>query len=196
MSANQIKAPLSKTYRQNQWRALEEIVKRNQARAIGVSHYCKSHMEDILEIASIRPAINQVEFHVGMGNAGPDANDYRDWMTSEGVVFQSFSPLCGPCCMADTTGTCTFDKELITGHLVTAIGAKYNKTGVQVALRWQVQQGIPVIPKTSNPVHMRQNMEIFDFELSEDDMNMLTNSPTPPVTGGGDGKTSGDCGLQ
>lgn len=195
MSANQIPAPLSKTYRQNQWRALEEIVRKNQARAIGVSHYCKQHMKDILEIASIRPAINQVEFHVGMGSAGPDADDDREWLKSEGIVFQSFSPLCGPCCQGKPK-TCTYNKELINGPLVTSIGAKYNKTGVQVSLRWQVQQGIPVIPKTNNPLHMLQNMQIFDFELSGEDMKALSSSSTPPVCGGGDGKTSGDCGLQ
>jgi diketogulonate reductase-like aldo/keto reductase len=183
--------------RQEQWRALEDLVLAGKAKAIGVSHYCQRHMMDILNMPNlrIRPAINQVEFHVGMGMAGPEATDYRSWLATQNITYQSFSPLCGPCCMGDSTGTCTYNKELITGELVTSIGAKYNKTGPQVALRWQVQQGIPVIPKSDNPKHILQNMQLFDFELSGEDMARLTSSPTPPVTGGGDGKTSGDCGL-
>jgi len=183
--------------RQEQWRALEDLVLAGKARAIGVSHYCQRHMMDILTMENlrIRPAINQVEFHVGMGSASPLADDYRHWLATKNITYQSFSPLCGPCCMGDTTGKCTYNKELLTGELVTSIGAKYNKTGPQVALRWQVQQGIPVIPKSDNPKHILQNVQLFDFELSDEDMSALTSSPTPPVCGGGDGKTSGDCGL-
>eukprot|EP00940_MAST-03C_sp_MAST-3C-sp2_P002028 g2028.t1 len=185
----------SKAMRQEQWKAMEELHEQKKARAIGISHYCRRHLDDILEIARIKPAINQVEFHIGMGSAGPNATDDREYLESKGITFQSFSPLCGPCCMGDTTGKCTFNKELITGDLVTSIGAKYNKTGAQVSLRWQVQQGIPVIPKTDTVSHLKENIDLFGWELSSDDMDALTSATTPPVSGGGDGLTSGDCSM-
>eukprot|EP00939_MAST-03C_sp_MAST-3C-sp1_P003952 g3952.t1 len=185
----------SKAMRQEQWKAMEELHKQGKARAIGISHYCRRHLDDILEIAIIKPAINQVEFHVGMGSANTNATDDRAYLESKGITFQSFSPLCGPCCMGDTTGKCTYNTELITGDMVTEIGKKYNKTGAQVSLRWQVQQGIPVIPKTSSKEHLEENLALFGWELSKEDMDTLTSSPTPPVSGGGDGLTSGDCSM-
>jgi diketogulonate reductase-like aldo/keto reductase len=210
----------SKKMRQDQWRAMEKLHKEGKARAIGISHYCRRQLDDVLEIATVKPAINQVEFHVGvrksllihslthslthfftqqqhtqMGSAGVNATDDRAYLESKGVTFQSFSPLCGPCCMGDTTGKCTFNEDLITGEMVTSIGAKYNKTGAQVSLKWQVQQGIPVIPKTNNKEHLEQNIDLFGWELSKEDMHTLTSATSPPVSGGGDGLTSGDCAM-
>jgi len=181
--------------RQQQWKALEYLFSAGKTRAIGTSHFCRRHMEDILKVATIKPAVNQVEYHVGMGQAGSNATDDKQWLESQGIVFQGFSPLCGPCCMGDTTGKCTYNKDLINGPIVTTIGKKYNKTGVQIALKWQVQQNIPVIPKTSNPKHQLQNAQLFDFTLSDKDMETLSLQTSPPVVGGGDGINSGDCGL-
>lgn len=181
-----------KELRQQEWKALEAFSKAGKARAIGVSHYCRSHMEDIFEMASIKPAVNQVQFHVGMGQAGVNATDYKDYMKAMGVVYESFSPLCGPCEGTDKT-------ELITGKLVTSIGAKHGKTGPQVALKWQVQQGIPVIPKSSNPVHMAQNIDLFSWTLDAEDMAALSAATVPAVSGvpGPDGApVSGDCDVK
>lgn len=180
-----------KSMRQEQWRALEAFVRAGKARAIGVSHYCRRHLDDILEIATIHPAVNQVQYHVGMGSAGGNATDDMAYMRSKGVTFEGFSPLCGPCGGTDA-------KELISGELVTSIGKKYNKTGAQVALKWQVQNGIPVIPKTSNPEHMRQNADLFDWTLFGGDMHALSQATVPAVAGspGPGGKpVSGDCSV-
>ena len=176
-----------KASRQVMWRAMEDFALNGKARAIGVSHYCKRHLQDILSIARVPVAVNQVQFHVGMGMAGPNATDDRTFCKENQVVYESFSPLCGPC------GT----DELINGPLVTSIGKKYNKTGAQVSLRWQVQQGIPVIPKTDNVVHLRENMDLFSWTLSPMDMDALTASKSPPVAGGQPGPpaTSGDCSI-
>ncbi|KAK3241247.1 hypothetical protein CYMTET_48969 [Cymbomonas tetramitiformis] len=170
------------------WTALEVLHKAGKARAIGVSHYCKRQMEDVLEIATVKPAVNQVEFHLGMGTTSDEGNDYRAFDKENGILYQSFSPLCGPCGPKA-------HMELIAGEVVTGIGAKYNKTGAQVSLKWIVQQGIPVIPKSDNPKHILANMDLFDWELSAEDMATLTAKTYPPVSGGGDGKTSGDCGI-
>ena len=181
-----------KAMRQAQWRAMEAFAKAGKARSIGISHYCRKHLDDVLEIASIAPAVNQVQYHVGMGTAGPNATDDKEYMLKRGVTYESFSPLCGPCDGADRT-------ELISGKLVTSIGAKYGKTGAQVALKWQVQQGIPVIPKSSNPTHIAQNLDLFSWTLSDEDMAALTAAKSPPVagaTGPAGEPTSGDCDIE
>ena len=120
-----------KAARQAEWRALEAFVRAGKTKSIGISHYCRKHLDDILEMATIPPAVNQVQFHVGMGSAGVNATDDREYMQSKNVTYEGFSPLCGPCDGADKM-------ELITGKLVTEIGAKHHKSGAQVALKWQV----------------------------------------------------------
>merc|ERR1712194_287876 len=126
-----------------------------------------------------------------MGSAGDDSTDCKPWMESHGILYESFSPLCGPC--NATTGD---NKALITGSLVTGIGRKYNKTGAQVALRWLVQQNIPVIPKSNNEKHIKENMEVFDFTLSSEDMASLKSATVPAVGGGPSASDSGDCGMK
>lgn len=179
-----------KAKRQAEWRALQAFAKAGKARSIGVSHYCRRHLDDVLELGGTPPALNQVQFHVGMGGAGPNATDDRAYHAKVGVAYMGFSPLCGPCDGKDGT-------ELISGELVTSIGAKYGKTGAQVALKWQTQQGIPVVPKSANPVHQAQNIDLFDWELSATDMAALDAATSPPVAGdkGPSGYVSGDCAV-
>jgi len=175
-------------FRQEQWRSIERFHKAGKARAIGVSHYCKRHIEDIMKVATVQIAVNQVQFHVGMGTAVDNATDYRAYDATVGITYQSFSPLCGPC-----PGPA--HKELITGDLVSSIGKAHGKTGAQVSLKWQVQQKIPVIPKSNNPKHIAQNIDLFGWELAEDEMKQLTDAVTPAVAGGPNGDDSGDCGI-
>ncbi|CAE7838968.1 P100/11E [Symbiodinium sp. CCMP2592] len=110
--------------RQTEWTALENWAKSGKARAIGVSHYCRRQLDDVLKVATVPVAVNQVQYHVGMGTAPTASTDDRDYMRAKGVLYQSFSPLCGPCDPPDNT-------ELLNGTLVTGIGARYNKTGPQ-----------------------------------------------------------------
>lgn len=84
---------------------------------------------------------------------------------------------------------------LLNGPLVSGIGKKYNKTGAQISLKWQVQLGIPVIPKSSSVTHLKENIDLFDFTLSDDDMAMLTAADFPAVSGGPGPDDSGDCGI-
>merc|ERR1712039_616506 len=94
----------------------------------------------------------------------------------------SFSTLCGPCDGDEP-------KELINGPLVTGIGKAHNVSGPQVALKWAVQQGIPVVPKSSNPKHLAEDFDLFSFTLTDAEMARLTAAKTP-ATGAAD---SGDC---
>jgi len=172
--------------RQDDWRALEKFYKEGKAKAIGVSHYCKRHVQDILEISTLPIAVNQVQYHVGMGMAGPNATDDKKYMEQQGILYQSFSPLCGPCGKGHD--------ELIKGELVSEIGKKHNKTGAQVSLKWLIQHGIPVIPKSDNEEHLRNNLDIFDWQLGLVDMFKLDSATSPAVAGGFSG-TSGDCDI-
>jgi len=172
----------SPSLRKEEWLALEKWALEGKAKAIGVSHYCKSHVDDTLSAATLPIALNQVMYHVGMGTSPDVATDYKDYMQQLGIVYMSFSTLCGPCDGDDP-------KVLTEGSLVTEIGKKYGKTGAQVALRWAVQQGVPVVPKSQNPKHLAEDLDLFSFELSESDMERLS-SATTPATGA---KDSGDC---
>ena len=206
--------------RRDEWRALEDFHRAGKARSIGVSHYCPRHLTDLLDDPSvtIKPAANQVcegedreeterlprppraltprpcsvrvqvEFHIGMGSGGVNSTDGLKFMREKGVAFLSFSTLCGPC-GADA------HEELINGPLVSQIGAKYKKSGAQVSLKWAVQQGIPVVPKSANPTHLKENLDLFGWSLTKEEMATLSAATSPPVTGGGDGHTSGDCGI-
>lgn len=172
-----------KKQRQEQWKKLEELYKTGKARSIGISHYCPNHIDDILEIATVKPSLNQVEYHVG----SQDIDHVIDKCTKEGIYFMSFSPLCGPC---------DYKKEdsLITGDLVTEIASHYpGKNGAQVSLRFIVQQALQgdqrslfagVIPKSNNPKHMASNADIFDFELTNEDMKRLKEATKPAAEGG------------
>ena len=165
--------------RQEEWLALEDVYKRGEARSIGISHYCASHIDDVLAVATVPPSVNQVEYHVGSG----DVDEVIAKCAASGIYFMSFSPLCGPC---DTTP----EDSLISGQLVTAIGAKYNVSGSQVALRWIVQQALEkpfmagVIPKSDNPEHIAANADLFSFELSADDMATLSAATMPAAEPG------------
>ena len=190
------KAAGGKASRQTMWKVMEKFVQAGKARAIGVSHYCQRHLQDVMEIATIPIAVNQVQYHVGMGSpttSSINATDSKAFCDANGVTYQSFSPLCGPC--QDAKGNP--DRSLITGPLVTNIGKKYGKSGAQVSLKWQVQSGIPVIPKTDNPVHLQENIDLFDWTLSPEDMAALSAATTPTVAGVGTGAAavSGDCSI-
>lgn len=170
----------SKAMRQEEWQALEEIYYSGKARSIGISHYCPQHIDDILEIATVMPSINQVEYHVGSG----DVDGVMQKCRENNITFMSFSPLCGPC---------QYDPEdsLITGTLVTDIAEHYNVTGAQVSLRFIVQQALEegsfiggVIPKSNNMDHIVSNMDLFSFELSKEDMEQLRQARKPSAEAG------------
>ena len=168
--------------RQETWLALEEIYFRGQARSIGVSHYCESHIDDVLDVATIMPSLNQVEYHVGSGDVDSVIRKCRAF----NITFMSFSPLCGPCQLDSP------DDSLIHGKLVSEIAQNYpGKMGSQVALRFIVQQALVdgsyiggVIPKSNNLDHIRSNMNIFDFNLSDEDMDRLKAANKPSAEGG------------
>jgi len=178
----------SREARQEEWLVLESIYYDGKARSIGMSHYCPSHIDDVLDIASVQPAINQVEYHVGSG----DVDHVIEKCKETGITFMSFSPLCGPCEYAP-------EDSLVHGKIVSEIAENYaNVSGSQVALRFIVQQALSekssrtdnrsyiggVIPKSNNVDHIRSNMDIFSFQLNQEDMEKLRNTQRPAGEGG------------
>ena len=159
----------SKAARQATWRGLEAIYKSGKARAIGVAHFCQRHMQDVLEVATVPISVARDEWHVGMG---ADPLGLKSFCASHNISFQSSSSLCGNCGASRT--------ELISGPLVSSIGAAHNATGAQVALRWLVQSGSPVTPASASAKHLAQDLDIFRFALTASEMERLSDATSPP----------------
>jgi len=151
---------------QDQWKAMEDFYKSGKAKAIGVSNYCPSSLECIAKTATVTPAVNQVQFHIGMGTDPIGLKSYGD---SKGIVTQAYSPL------GDGS------KELITGDLVTGIGKAHNATGAQVALRWLIETGVPLSTKTTKQSHMQEDLDIFGkkFPLAASEKTTLDAATKP-----------------
>ena len=139
-----------------------------------------AHMRDILDVASVPIAANQVEYHVGMRGGA----DSQAWMRAQNITLLSFLPLCGQCDGDDRTA-------LINGSLVSRIGAKHGKSGAQVSIRWLIQSGVPAIPRSKNPDYAAQDLDVFDFELDAADMAALDAATTPAAADG----PSDDCAI-
>ena len=138
------------------YRALEDAYKEGKLRAIGVSNFYPDHFIDLASNVEIPPMVNQVETHVF--NQQSDARKYMDEF---GCRIMSWGPL--------AEGRNGF----FTNPVLEAIGRKYGKSVAQVALRWLIQRGVIIIPKSVNIERMAQNLDIFDFSLSEDDMQAI-----------------------
>ena len=135
------------------YRALEEAYKAGKLRAIGVSNFYPDHFIDLASNMEIVPAVNQVETHVFDQQTEP-----QRIMEEFGTHIMSWAPL--------AEGRNGF----FTNPLLSRIGAKYGKTVAQVALRWLIQRGVIIIPKSTHIERMQQNFNIFDFQLSPEDM--------------------------
>lgn len=138
------------------WRALEELYEAGKIRAIGVSNFYPDRMVDIASFTRIRPMVNQVETHPF--NQQKLAKEYMD---KYGVQIEAWAPF------GEGRG------GLFENETLKAIGAKYGKTTAQVMLRWHIQRGVVVIPKSSHIDRMEENIQVFDFALSEEDMNTI-----------------------
>ena len=135
------------------WRAMEEAYKAGKLRAIGVCNCYPHVLADICETVEILPAVNQVELHPFFQQENALA-----LMREYGVVPEAWGPFAE-------------GKHGIFAHpVLTAIGQKYGKSAAQVALRWNVQRGVVVIPKSVHKERMEQNLDIWDFQLSPEDM--------------------------
>ncbi len=140
------------------WKALENLLDLHCVRSIGVSNFKKDHLEPLLASANVAPMVNQVEC-----NPGHQQKELRAFCSDNNIVVQAWSPL--------GRGRILENPQLLK------IAEKYGKSVAQVALRWELQSGIVPLPKSDNPQRISQNIDIFDFSLSEDDMAVINTLP-------------------
>ncbi len=145
--------PVKGCYKET-WKVLEEIYRSGRARAIGVSNFLVHQLEDLLADAAIVPAVNQVEFHPRLRQP-----DLLKFCREQGIQLEAWSPLA--------------QGQIIHEPRVQKLAAKYHKTPVQIVLRWDLQHEVVTIPKSIHADRIAENTQIFDFELSQEDMDAL-----------------------
>ena len=138
------------------YKDMQKAVKDGRVKSIGLSNFESERLEEVLAMAEIPPSVLQVECHPYY-----QQNDLKKRVEKYGTVIEAWYPIGHG------------DKGLINEPLFTKSGQKYGKTNVQIILRWHIQEGTIVFPRSTNPVHIQENFEIFDFELTEDEMNEI-----------------------
>lgn len=138
------------------WSDMEKIYQTGKARAVGVSNYQQNHIQEILNLKSLVPAVNQIELHPYLSQ-----KPMVDFASQHSIKIESWSPLCAN------------KNNLLQEQSLKEIGQKYSKSAAQVVLRWNIQRGLIVIPKSSNPKRQEENISIFDFELTNEDMQKI-----------------------
>ena len=138
------------------WRALEELYEQGKLKSIGISNFYPDRMIDLCSFSRIKPMVNQIELH-----PFDQQIEAQKWMQKYNVVTEAWAPF------AEGKG------GLFTNPTIAEIGKKYQKSVAQVVLRWEIQRGIVVIPKSVHADRMKQNFEVFDFKLTDEDMNVI-----------------------
>ncbi len=137
------------------WQELEKLYADGQIRAIGVSNFKPHHLEELLKEAKTVPAVNQIELHPLMSQ-----QETRKFCDEKGIKVESWSPLMQA-------------GKLLEDPLINKLASKHNKEPAQIVLRWHIQSGLIVIPKSVTPKRIKSNIDIFDFELSQNDMEQI-----------------------
>lgn len=145
--------PVKGKYKES-WRALETLYREGRVKAIGVSNFQIHHLQDVMEGAEIKPMVNQVEFHPRLTQ-----KELLQFCREQGIQLEAWSPL--------------MQGELLNDPVLQEIGAKYGKTVAQVILRWDLQHGVITIPKSTKEARIIENASIYDFSLSEEEMNRI-----------------------
>ena len=137
------------------WRGMVRLLEDGKVRAIGVSNFKPAHLDRLLEETGVAPHVNQVQLDPTIPRA-----DERSYHAAHGIVTESWSPIgAGGDLLADAT--------------IGDVARSHGKTPAQIVLRWHVQLGLVPIPKTSKPERLAENIDVFDFELSPDDMDRI-----------------------
>ena len=140
------------------WRGFEKAYKEGKIRALGVSNYQQKHLEALDEFATVKPVVNQIEFHPGYTQI-----DNVRYCQSRGMLVQAWSPLGNGAVLKDET--------------LAAIAAKYGRSVAQICIRFALQNDVLPLPKSVTPSRIAENARVFDFELAEDDVKTLMEMP-------------------
>ena len=135
------------------YRQMEKAYKEGKVKAIGLSNFNQGQIEEILGLCQVKPAVLQTEVHPYF-----QEQELKSFLSKEGMVIQAWYPLGHG------------DKALLEEPLFTKLGKKYGKTNAQIILRWHIQDGNIVIPGSKNPAHIKDNFDLFDFSLTEEEM--------------------------
>ena len=136
------------------WRALETLYKEGRVKAIGVSNFQIHHLEDLMKDAEIKPMINQVEYHPRLTQ-----KELQAFCQANDIQFEAWSPL--------------MQGQLLDNEVIQEIANKYNKSIAQVILRWDLQNGVVTIPKSTKEHRIVENANVFDFELTKEEMEII-----------------------
>lgn len=145
------------TIRVKTWEALVELQKKGKVRDIGVSNFLVHHLEDLMKNSSVVPVLNQFEIHPLLY-----PKDTIEFCKKNNIVVEAYSSLARN------------DKDLMKNKTVVSIAEKHKKTSAQVALRWAIQQEFVILPKSVREERMKENIDIFDFELTSEEISTLT----------------------
>jgi 2,5-diketo-D-gluconate reductase A len=137
------------------WRALERVYSEGRTRSIGLSNFQPDHVRKLLAESEVRPAVNQIELHPYLTQ-----DELRAFDAEHGIVTEAWSPIAQGLVLDDPT--------------IGQLAKTHGKTPAQIVLRWHLQLGNVVFPKSTNPQRMKENFEIFDFELSDTDLGMIS----------------------
>ncbi|WP_295629614.1 aldo/keto reductase [uncultured Intestinimonas sp.] len=135
------------------YQLMEKAYKEGKVRAIGLSNFTPGQIQEILDLCEVKPAVLQTEVH-----PYSQEKELKKFLSKEGMVIQAWYPLGHG------------DKALIQEPLFTELAKKYGKSNAQIILRWHIQAGSIVIPGSKNPDHIKDNFDLFDFSLTEDEM--------------------------
>lgn len=140
---------------QETWRACEELYEAGKIRAIGISNFMPHHIEALMETAKIKPMVNQLKLCPGITQ-----DEAVDYCKKNDIVVEAYSPF--------GTGV------IFASPVMKSLAEKYNKSIGQICLRWCLQMGFVSLPKSANPMRIKSNTEIFDFEISKEDMDIIS----------------------
>lgn len=146
------------------WKDMEKAVQEGKVKSIGLSNFFGKHLEDILKIAKIMPVVDQVECH-----PYAPCDDLRKELDKINCYIEAWSPI--------GRG----NSQLLNEPILIEIATKYNKTVAQVILRWHIEKGNIVFPKSSNPKHIKENFEIFDFKLTHEEIDKINSLKSKPI---------------
>jgi len=142
------------------WKAMERAVKEGKVKSIGLSNFEGKHWQDIMDICTIKPAILQIEGHPYFNQ-----HELKERSKKTGTLIETWYPVGHG------------DKKMYEEPIFVELSKKYKKTPVQVILRWHIDYGYIPLPKSTNPQHIKENFEIFDFKLTDEEMKKIEQLP-------------------
>ncbi|XP_064455725.1 glyoxal reductase-like [Ornithodoros turicata] len=145
--------------RRESWLELEQMYKEGKFASIGVSNYTVKHLKELLTYCSVKPTVNQVEFHPHLVQ-----EELLNFCKDNGIVLQAYSSL----------GAADGVSAILNEPVLIDIAKQHNKTVAQVTLRWALQLGVGIIPKSSNAKRIKENAQLFDFELSAEQVSAIS----------------------